>query len=157
MQNNETCQIKGYYDLKSTFSQFAMLCEEQLAEENNLIISFESVRDITIDLAVFGHPLEISFSMTTDRKDKTLGKLSFSRIPYNEKRQIVMTLYFNKYGFIRYSLDGPPSLYSIREIDSVQMIFAQLLVTYVRKNELSYMDNMEIDAETIWGGFLTEH
>ena len=157
MQNNETCQIKGYYDLKSTFSQFAMLCEEQLAEENNLIISFESVRDITIDLAVFGHPVEISFSMTTDRKDKTLGKLSFSRIPYNEKRQIVMTLYFNKYGFIRYSLDGPPSLYSILDKDSIQMIFVQLLVTYVRKNQLSYMDNLEIDTGTIGDGFLTEH
>ena len=157
MQDTEICQIQGYSDLKSTFSQFAMLCEEQLSEENNLIISFETVRDITIDLAVFGQPLEISYSMAADHQDTALGKLHFTRIPYNEKRQTVLTLYFNKYGFIRYSLDGPPSLYSILDKDSIQMIFVQLLVTYVRKNQLAYIDNLEIDPGMRDDGFLTEH
>ncbi len=157
MQDTETCQIQGYYGLKSTFSQFAMLCEEQLAEENNLIISFESVRDITMDLAVFGQPLEISFSMAADTKKAVLGKLHFTRIPYEKKRQSVMTLYFNKYGYIRYSLDGQPTLYNICDKDSIQMVFVHLLVTYVRKNQLSYLGNMEIDPAIFEDSFLTEH
>jgi len=156
MPKTETCQIQGYYDLKSTFSQFAMLCEEQLAEENNLIISFESVRDITMDLAVFGQPLEISFSMAADAKKAVLGKLHFTRIPYDEKRQSVMTLYFNKYGYIRYSLDGQPTLYNICDKDSIQMLFVHLLVTYVRKNQLSYLGNMEIDHAIFEDSLLTE-
>lgn len=156
MPKTETCRIQGYYDLKSTFSQFAMLCEEQLAEENNLIISFESVRDITMDLAVFGQPLEISFSMAADAKKAALGKLHFTRIPYEKKRQTVMTLYFNKYGYIRYSLDGQPTLYNICDKDSIQMIFVHLLVTYVRKNQLSYLGNMKIDRAIFEDSVLTE-
>jgi len=157
MQNTEKCQIQGYYDLKSTFSQFAMLCEEQLAEENDLVISFESVQDITMDLAVFSNPLEISFSMATDRKDTVLGKLQFTRVPYNSKRQNVMTLYFNKYGFLRYSLDGQPSLYNLLDRESIQMIIVHLLVTYVRKNRMTYLGDMEIDTGKIGDAFLTEH
>jgi hypothetical protein len=157
MQDTEKCQIQGYYELKSTFSQFAMLCEDQLIEENNLIINFESVQDITMDLAVFGQPLEISFSMTTNRKDTALGKLHFTRVPHNKKRQTVMTLYFNKYGFVSYSLDGPPSLHCILDKDSIQMIFAHLLVSYVRKNQLSYLGDIEIEADRMGDAFLTEH
>ena len=157
MPKTEICRIQSYYDLKSRFSHFAMLCEEQLAEENNLIISFESVRDITMDLAVFGQPLEISFSMAADAKEAALGKLHFTRIPYDKKRQSVMTLYFNKYGYIRYSLNGQPTLYNICDKDSIRMVFVHLLVTYVRKNQLSYLGNMEIDPGILEDSFLTEH
>ena len=157
MQDTETCTIHGYYDLKSKFSQFAMLCEEQLTEGNNLIIRFESVRDITIDLAVFGQPLEVSFSMATDAKEAVSGKLHFAGIPYEKKRQSIMTLYFNKYGYIRYSLDGPPTLYNICDIDSIQMVIVHLLVTYVRKNQLSYLDYIEIDPAILEEAFRTEH
>lgn len=157
MPDTGTSKINGYYDLKSKFSQFAMLCEEQLAEGNNLIIRFESVCDITIDLAVFGQPLEVSFSMAADAREAVSGKLDFSRIPYDEKRQSIMTLYFNTYGYIRYSLDGPPTLYNICDIDSIQMVIVHLLVTYVRKNQLSYLDNIEIDPAILEEAFPTEH
>ena len=122
MPDTGTCNIHGYYDLKSKFSQFAMLCEEQLVEGNNLIIRFESVRDMTVDLAVFGQPLEVSFSMATNAQEAVSGKLHFSRISYDENRQSIMTLYFNTYGYIRFSLDGPPTLYNICDIDSIQMV-----------------------------------
>ena len=157
MRDTEKCQIQGYYELKSTFSQFAMLCEDQLVEEDNLVISFKSLQDITMDLAVFGQPLEISFSLTTDRKDTALGKLHFTRVTNYEKRQTVMTLYFNKYGFIRYSLDGQPSLHCILDKDSIQMIFAHLLVSYVKENQLSYLGNIEMEVDRMGDAFLTEH
>ena len=157
MPDTGTSKIHGYYDLKSKFSQFAMLCEEQLAEGNNLIIRFESVRDITVDLAVFGQPLEVSFTMATDVKEAVSGKLHFTRISYDENHQSIMTLYFNTYGYIRYSLDGPPTLYNICNIDSIQMVIVHLLVTYVRKNQLSYLDNIEIDPAILEEAFPTEH
>lgn len=157
MPDTGTSKIQGYYDLKSNFSQFAMLCEEQLAEKNDLIICFESVRDIAIDLAVFGQPLEISFSMAADAQEDVLGKLHFTRIPYDEKRQSIMTLYFNRYGYIRYLLDGPPTLYNICDRDSIKVVIVHLLATYARKNRLSYLDNLEIDPAIFEDSFLTEH
>ena len=143
MLNSELCNIQTYNDLKNIFSQFAMLCEETLLEENHLIISYEYEQDITINLSVLGQPLEISFSMARTDKDETLGKLNFSRINRVEKHENVWTLYFDRDGNTRYSLNGSNSIYDIIKKESIQMIFVHLLTLYVRKDQLSYLNGNE--------------
>jgi hypothetical protein len=143
MMNNETCDIQTYNDLKNIFSQFAMLCEETLLEENHLIISYEYENDVTVSLSVLGQPLEISFSMARTGKKEILGKLNFSRINEVEKRDSVWTIYFDREGNTRYSLNGTKSLYNIIDKENMQMIFVHLLTLYVRKNQLSSMGDNE--------------
>jgi hypothetical protein len=143
MLNNEPCDIQTYNDLKNIFSQFAMLCEETLLEENHLIISYEYEQDITINLSVQGQPLEISFSMARTDKKETLGKLNFSRINMVKKRESIWTLYFDRKGNTRYSLNGFNSIYDIIKKESIQLLFVHLLTLYVRKNQLSYLNGNE--------------
>jgi hypothetical protein len=120
-----------------------MLCEETLLEENHLIISYEYEQDITINLSVLGQPLEIFFSMARTDKEETLGKLNFSRINRVEKHENVWTLYFDRDGNTRYSLNDSNSIYDIIKKDSIQMIFVHLLTLYVRKDQLSYLNGNE--------------
>ena len=143
MLNNEPCDIQTYNDLKNIFSQFAMLCEETLLEENNLIISYEYEQDITINLSVQGQPLDISFSMAMTDKEEILGKLNFSRINMVKKRENIWTLYFDRKGNTRYSLNGFNSIYDIIKKESIQLLFVHLLTLYVRKNQLSYLNGNE--------------
>jgi hypothetical protein len=143
MLNNEPCDIQTYNDLKNIFSQFAMLCEETLLEENHQIISYECEQDVTISLSVLGQPLDISFSMARTDKEETLGKLNFSRVNEVDKRESVWTLYFDRKGNTRYSLNGSNGIYDIIKKESIQMIFVHLLTLYARKNQLSYLNDNE--------------
>lgn len=143
MLKNDPCDIQTNNDLNRTFSQFAMLCEETLLEENNLIISYEYEQDITIYLSVLGQPLEISFSMARTDKEETFGKLNFTRVNGFDKRQSIWTLYFDRQGNTRYSPYGANRVYSINNKDSIRIIFDHLLTLYVRKNKLSYLNGNE--------------
>jgi hypothetical protein len=120
-----------------------MLCEETLLEENHLVISYEYEQDITINLSVLGQPLEISFSMAMTDKEETLGKLNFSGINMVENRESIWTLYFDRKGNTRYSLNGFNSIYDIIKKESIKMIFVHLLTLYVRKDQLSYLNGNE--------------
>jgi hypothetical protein len=99
--------------------------------------------DIQTYLSVLGQPLEISFSMARTAQEDALGKLNFSRINGAEKRENVWTLYFDRNGNTRYSLNGANSIYNINDKESIQMIFVHLLALYVRKNQLSYLGDDE--------------
>ena len=143
MLNNEPCDIQTYNDLNRTFSQFAMLCEETLLEENNLIISYEYEQNITINLSVLGQPLEIFFSMARTDKDETFGKLNFTRVNELNKRESIWTLYFDREGNTRYSPYGANRVYNINNKDSIRIIFVHLLALYVKKNKLSYLNGNE--------------
>jgi hypothetical protein len=139
MLNSELCNIQTYNDLKNIFSQFAMLCEETLLEENHLIISYEYEQDITINLSVLGQPLEIFFSMARTDQDETFGKLNFTRVNGLNKRESIWTLYFDREGNTRYSPYGANRVYNINNKNSIRIIFVHLLALYVRKNKLSYL------------------
>lgn len=144
MQNKEPCNIQTYNELKSTFSQFAMLCEETLLEENNLSISYEYENEITIYLSALGQPLEISFSMARTDKEETLGQLNFARTNGVEKRENVWTLYFDRNGSSQYSLNGSKSTYNLSNKESIRKIFVHLLAKYARKDKFSYSEDNEI-------------
>jgi hypothetical protein len=144
MQNNKPCNIQTYNELKSTFSQFAMLCEETLLEENNLIISYEYENETTVYLSALGQPLEISFSMARTDKQESLGILNFARINGVEKRESVWTLYFNRNGNSHFMLNGSKNTYNLSDKESIRKIFDHLLVMYASKDSFLYPDDNEI-------------
>ena len=143
MLKSDHLDIQTYNGLKNLFSQFAMLCEETLLEENHLIISYEHEQDIMISLSVLGQPLEILFSMAKTDRDEILGKLNFARINEAEKRYSVWTLYFDRDGNTRYSLYGTNSIYNITNKKSIRMIFVHLLTLYVRKSKASHLEEQQ--------------